>query len=186
VVFREKQMNIFDLYEARCRGDGGAVHRDIIEHLPTLKRLADECESVVEFGVRTGNSTVAFLASKAKRVVSYDLAEIRLVLPNDCADRLTMLRENTAMLRDIPECDLLFIDTLHTYEQVKAELRHAHRVSTYIVFHDTVNYGGRDEGNDQGVGIVSAIFEFLAKSNNWCVWEHHTNNNGLTVLLRLS
>lgn len=177
-------MTIDDVFHARCRGEAGAIHRDILEHMPTLRRLADGCASVVEFGTRTGNSTIAFLASRARRVDSYDIAEVCLFLPDDCAERWTFHRNDTSTLADIPGCDMLFIDTLHSYGQVKAELRHAGRVARFLVFHDTVTFGSHDENHTQGPGICSAVFEFLARHPEWRVSEHYSHNNGLTVLAR--
>lgn len=56
--------NLRELFHARLRGEG-AGHADIIEHLPLLHYLATQCTHITEFGVRTGNSTVAFLAGLA-------------------------------------------------------------------------------------------------------------------------
>ena len=46
---------------------------DINQHLPTLKRYSDQCEVVVEMGVRNVVSTWAFLASNAREIISYDI-----------------------------------------------------------------------------------------------------------------
>jgi hypothetical protein len=39
---------------------------DINEHIPVLKRYADMCEHVTEFGVRSGVSTWAWIMSNSK------------------------------------------------------------------------------------------------------------------------
>ena len=42
---------------------------------------------------------------------------------------------------DIEETDLLFIDTLHTYDQLAAELaRHGMKARRWIVLHDTTTF----------------------------------------------
>jgi hypothetical protein len=46
---------------------------------------------------------------------------------------------NTAELPSIPECDVLLIDSLHTYAHVMAELKHATSVKETIIFHDTTD-----------------------------------------------
>ena len=46
---------------------------DINEHLPTLKKYAEQCNSIVEFGVRDGCSTYGLLAGRPKFMVSYDI-----------------------------------------------------------------------------------------------------------------
>ena len=178
-------MDIEALFLQRQAGEGGANHMDIVEHMGTLRALADQVATVVEFGVRTGNSTVAFLASNCRHVISYDIADPQFAPAADVAHKWAFRRADTAGLDFIPACGLLFIDTLHTYAQVKAELEHAGKVARYLVFHDTVNYGGRDEGNANGYGIMSAILEFLATNPEWRVDAHFKNCNGLTVLRRV-
>ena len=46
---------------------------DINEHLKTLKKYGEECENIVEMGVRTIVSTWAFLSSNPKNMTSIDL-----------------------------------------------------------------------------------------------------------------
>jgi len=71
---------------------------------------------------------------------------------------------------DIEETDLLFVDTDHTYAQVKAELeRHAHKVRRYLIFHDTVTYKE----------IVPAIEETLV---DWYTLEDIRTQHGLLIL----
>ena len=49
---------------------------DINEHIPTLKRYADLCEHVTEFGVRSAVSTWAWVASNAKTIRCYDITVV--------------------------------------------------------------------------------------------------------------
>jgi hypothetical protein len=84
----------------------------------------------------------------------------------------------------IEETDMLFVDTLHTYGQVKGELeRHGNQARKYIVFHDTVSFGlvGEDYRKP---GINLAIQEFMRDNPHWVLFEHYENNNGLTILAR--
>jgi hypothetical protein len=46
---------------------------DINEHLHTLKKYTEECNTVVEMGVRSIVSTWAFLAGNPKKLISLDL-----------------------------------------------------------------------------------------------------------------
>ena len=46
---------------------------DINEHLETLKKYAQECDIIVEMGVRSIVSTWAFLAANPKKLISLDL-----------------------------------------------------------------------------------------------------------------
>ena len=105
-----------ELYKNHCERAS-----DINELLPILKEYASKVDRVTEFGVRTGCSTVAFLNSSAKQVVSYDIddCEVAHYLKTLAPDRFTFIREDTSKIFNIAETDMLFIDTLHTYEQVK-------------------------------------------------------------------
>src|SRR5687767_12744154 len=48
------------------------IHSDIHEHLPTLRKLASECDVVVEFGTWTCKSTTALLLGARRKVISCD------------------------------------------------------------------------------------------------------------------
>lgn len=167
---------------------------DINEHLQLLYELALECEHVTEMGVRFGDSTRAFL--KAGAILrSYDI---------QLDDKVTSLfkRSDSAGLDvkyikadvrqiEIEETDLLFIDTWHSYPQLKHELHlHGNKARKYLVFHDTWTYGVRDESWDKNKkpvgteGLLPAIIRFMIDNPHWKFKEFRTNNNGLTVLER--
>lgn len=163
---------------------------DINEHLPALKVVADVCSHVTEFGVRDVVSTYAFLESKAPTIRAYD---INYSNPN-MTDALKVAEKKGKDLKfiigstlevDIEETDLLFIDTLHTCEQLKAELnRHSRKVNKFMAFHDVVTFGYRDEnGNTVApTGLLPAIFGFLAARPIWRVFYFNPANNGLLIL----
>lgn len=159
---------------------------DINEHLPALYALAFKCNTIVEFGTRSGHSTAALLAGLDNTVGtalhSYDIAPQQFTPA--ALDLVTwhFTQADTSDLYAIPECDLLFIDTLHTCDQVRAELRCARYVRRWIAFHDTVLFGWRDEHPGHGPGIMQAILEFLAEHPQWRVLSHNPANNGLLVL----
>lgn len=160
-------------YEELCR-----TPSDINEHLPTLRRYADECDHVTEFGVRGCVSLHAFLASKASKVVAYDIADVAV----PACDKLTFINADVLTV-EICLTELLFIDTLHTYAQLSAELaRHSPQVLDYIVMHDTTMFG--DAGEDGGRGLNVAISEFLAENPEWSECYRSHANNGLTILER--
>jgi hypothetical protein len=159
---------------------------DINEHLPTLHELAKDCQHVTELGTRSGNSTLALLAAQPRRLVCYDLVRLPQV------DQLAALAGQTEFVfhqedvlqADIEETDLLFIDTRHTYDQLREELRrHAARARRYIVLHDTTTFGERGEAEGQQ-GLWPAVEEFLSEGT-FRLKQRFTNNNGLTVLERL-
>jgi hypothetical protein len=169
---------------------------DINEHLPTLKRYTEECKIVVELGVRNIISTWAFLAGKPETLISIDIVnpEHQPVKPTCTISEIYEIaknnnvnfefRQENTLVNDIPQCDLLFIDTYHTYNQLRAELfRHSSKSNKYIILHDTVSFG--INGEDGGKGLQQAVNEFLMYDKKWKVHEVFTNNNGLTILRRL-
>lgn len=170
------------LYEAVCR-----VPSDIHEHCPTLHALARDSRHVTELGTRTGNSTIALLHAQPDRLVCYD----RLDFPHLNLLRLLAGRTEFVCHRadvrevEIEETDLLFIDTLHTYNQLRHELHlHARKARRYIVLHDTTTFAERGEIDGQG-GLWPAVEEFLALGT-FRLQQRYENNNGLTILEAVS
>ncbi len=162
---------------------------DINEHLPTLRKYAEQCDHVTEFGVRWICSTWALLVAKPKILISYDIIEPSNILSvaqhaKQHGVHFEFKLENTLEV-DIEPTELLFIDTLHTYTQLNAELEmHAEKVSRFIILHDTVSFGTVGEDRvDKGLNF--AIDEFIQATEQWKVLETFTNNNGLTVLSRI-
>lgn len=164
---------------------------DIYQHLPKLLEIADDCETVTEFGVREAVSSKAFLASNAK-VISYDientpeatqLFNIAKMLGKDCQYISDPVKGNT-LTNNIEPTDFLFIDTYHSYDQLSQELeRHHDKVKKYIGMHDTQTYGFNGEDNSDK-GLLHAIIEFLTKHPEWKIKYHSIYNNGLTILER--
>jgi hypothetical protein len=169
-----KETTIEERYEELCR-----TPSDINEHLPVLRLYADRCEHVTEFGVRGCVSLHAFLASKAKKVTAYDIANVAVP---EC-EKLTFINADVLAV-SIDRTDMLFIDTLHTADQLRDELDlHSAKVQKYLAFHDTAIYG--EHGEDGGPGLNGVIAKFLIDVEPW--WREcyrSTANNGLTILER--
>ena len=87
---------------------------------------------------------------------------------------------------DIKETDMLFIDTLHTYQQVKGELRFANKVRKYIAFHDTWSHGVGSRDIVGEPGITNAINEFLVKYPEWKKIYEVNFNHGLIILEKVT
>jgi hypothetical protein len=165
---------------------------DINEHLDTLRRYAEECETIIELGTGQTISTWAFLISKPKKFITVDIVHpsTRGIDFQEIENEAKNLNINFEFILsdsrkvDLPEHDLLFIDTLHNYSVLKEELlTHHNKTKKYIIFHDTISFGNKDEmGN--GIGLVPAIKEFLKNNPDWQEKETYTNNNGLTVLIK--
>ncbi|MCA9058464.1 MAG: class I SAM-dependent methyltransferase, partial [Planctomycetaceae bacterium] len=158
---------------------------DINEHCDTLRQLANESDVVVEFGMRHGVSTVALLAGQPKRLISYDLNQdpIAEVLKQRQGDTEFSFVQGDSLSVTIEQCDLLFIDTRHTADQLTLELqRHAENVRRRIVLHDTQIFGER--GEDAGPGLLPALRQFLKERPEKSVVSHTQANHGLTVISR--
>jgi len=177
---------------------------DINEHIPTIIKYGSECEHITEMGVRWVVSTWAWLASTPKKLVSYDLhnpsrwgRSIDPVIETAKQYGLDFtFIEQDVLKVEIEETDLLFIDTWHTYDQLKKELEiHSPKVRKYICFHDTTSFEFNDESlqhenswnkETSGKGIWPAIEEFLEENKDtWTLKERFTNNNGFTIIERI-
>ena len=208
-----------DLLELRYK-EHSTYPKDIDEHLPILKKYALECDHITEMGVRCIVSTWALLMGKPKRLVSVDILhplvnaknikcdiphhthsinEVEEVSKNIGCDFEFILENTCNPSFEIEETDLLFIDTLHCYEQLTRELElHADKVRKYIIFHDTEKFARNNSenwGNPKAVnpflqegtfisdkGLKNVVEEFLEEHKEWRIKKHYTNNNGLTIL----
>jgi|688.fasta_scaffold240882_3 hypothetical protein len=178
-------MNKIDhFYSLRC-----AENSDICQHLPTLKEYAEKCDVIVELGVRSIVSTWAFLAGRPKQLISVDikhpdhysdydnnctLIDVKVAADEEGID--FQFIQGSSLEVEIPECDMIFFDTLHTFNQLSHELAlHANKAKKYLVFHDTVTY--KDE-------LMPAITNFLLTSfkKNWVIVAEFENNNGMLIM----
>lgn len=182
---------ILDNHNRLCR-----TSSDINEHLPVLKKYAEECKHITEFGVRWIVSTWSFLAANPSRMISYDI-----VHPRDFGARIETVEEaareagisfefklQSVLDADIEPTDLLFIDTYHIASQIKQELAlNAGKVKKYIIFHDTTLFETMGENHVAGEGIWKEIESFLENNKKtWVLKERLTNNNGLTIIQRIA
>ncbi|WP_397571672.1 glycosyltransferase [Schlesneria sp. T3-172] len=176
------QVTLEDLYRSAVE-----TPSDINEHCDKLRQLAACCETVVEFGMRRGVSTVALLAGQPANFISVDLIAdpiAELLAANAWRTRFEF-RLGSSLSVTIPECDLLFIDTQHTARQLRGELRrHESRVRHWIAFHDTEIFGER--GDDGGPGLLVALEEFLTEHSEWQPLFHAQHNHGFTIIGRVT
>ena len=168
---------------------------DINEHLETLRDLASECNHVTEMGVRGIVSTWAFVEGlkTGGTLISIDIqfpaiygGDLKPII-DECKEKginFTFRLGDTRKI-EIEPTDLLFVDTLHRYSQLKIELAlHADKARKYLIFHDTTNFETIGE-NEIDKGLWLAIEEFLAEHKEWKLKFRHTNCNGLTALERI-
>lgn len=172
-----------------------ALHsNDICEHVPTLRRYASLSRTITEFGVRDGFSTIGLLAGYPQFMTSYDISppgsfldlEQTIKEAQSLGISYQFIQQDVRSLAEIVPTDLLFIDTLHTYAQLRFELEHfAKYVQKFIILHDTVSFAHHDEIPGTGKsGLIAAITDFLLDTD-WEVGATYPNCNGLTILSKL-
>ncbi len=179
------------------------ISSDINEHIPTIVRYGQECNTIIEMGVRSIVSTWGWLGCAPEKLTCYDIhdpsrwgADIKSVYETaEAYDIEFEFIQANVLEIEIPETDLLFIDTWHTYDQLKAELEiHSKNVKKYICFHDTTSYEFTNEssmhenvweGDTSNRGIWPAIEEFLEDNKEWKLKERFKNNNGFTIIERI-
>jgi hypothetical protein len=189
------------------------------EHILTFYNYTKECKSVCEIGIEGGFSTWGFLMglfdNKTKFenepdlfYVGVDISEYPII--DECKDickninlDFTFIKENSIYV-NIPQVDLLYIDSWHVYGHLKRELEHLHsKANKYIIMHDTSIDGEDGESVRRGWDIVKqsketgyseeeikkglwpAILEFLDNHPEWILKERFTNCYGLTILERI-
>lgn len=174
--------------EDRFRRLCGEQH-DISEHLGLLRGLAMDplVHTIVEIGFRTGVSATA-LATAGKMLTCIDIDPCTTAVRklNVLAPNFNFLQRDSLNVQ-IPSCDLLHIDSLHTYKQLFSELqKHAPRCRKWIAMHDTETFAHKGKDGSKP-GLKDAIDHFL-DSETGKPWRHLLslcNNNGMTILERV-
>ncbi len=158
---------------AREYHDACKRHSDIVEHLPTFVRVADElqAQTVIELGTRGGVSTVAWLYAMEEldgHLWSVDLGD----LPERKHDRWTFIEGNDIdpkVVKQLPDgADIVFIDTIHTYQHTLAELNvyiHKVRPGGKILLHDTEVHSFRAHRHQPPFPVKAAVKEFCTEEN---------------------
>ena len=171
-----------------------AARGDTAEHLPLLRDLAERANGrVVEFGVRNVVSTWALLAGRPRELVSVDIVAPPAALVDEATRAAnaagvpwSFVLGDTRTISRVA-CEFLFIDTLHTNTQLRAELtRHAPGVTRWIAMHDTETFG--EVGEDESApGLRAAISRFLSleAGRSWRIVHDVAHCNGLVVLERV-
>lgn len=164
---------------------GKSVKRDLNDHFDTLKALAAKCTHVTEF-TKKRESTLALAGGKPVKLVTYTkepdilLKQIVLVRPPDSTE--IYADTDSLMVPEIDETDLLYLDTVHSAERLRMELKnHAKNVRRFIVVRGTGSNGVVAEGT-KGEGLFYAIEEFIKDNPDAFVLHHAENQWGITVI----
>lgn len=198
-------MNIHDLYEEALKvapfdlpsnpigfpPESGRRKGDMTAHLPVLKYFATRSNHVTEFGLREGYSTMALASGlyyKTRKLVSYDIVRHPI---HDIFEKIEFpcewefhLQDTIAPDLEIAQTDFLFIDDLHTYNQVSRELaQHGDKVKKFLGFHDTYSQGERSLDREGEEGILRAIQEYTHRG--WKLLYKADFNHGLQIYERM-
>ncbi len=199
------------LYEHHCRESS-----DIVDHIPVLRQLSQECSSVVEIGVRSMVSTWGIFqglsesAASTRSYLGIDLVypptntfntAQRLAEANGISFQFWQINDMTINVADMGSIDMLFIDSLHTYCHLTYELeKFCPIVRKYITLHDTSEpWGNGDDNTYFGDyseypaeydrckrGLWPAVVDFLARHPEWILQERRLNCHGFTILKRVA
>ena len=159
-------MNFHEEHIQRC-----SEWSDIVDHLPRL--YAETCRytapQVVELGVRSGNSTCAFLAAVETvggHVWSVDPDRAHVPPHWFDSDLWTFVQaDDLAVVDEAPTCDVLMVDTTHAFEQTLRELTAYFwkvRKGGVILLHDTELERPELSPHDDPFPVRRATEEFLA------------------------
>lgn len=170
------------LYHARKN-----TPHNIDQHLPVIREFAAKCKHVTEFGTDRGWSTSALLVSGCPVVRSYDINRcpevdtMEELAQREGVDYRFTLGDTREV--DIEETDLLFVDTDHTYQQVKAELsRHKDKVRRFIAFHDTATFPAIIQAIEEEIGEGWLVVYCTSKQHG--LWIFERSEVGLRIFKR--
>jgi hypothetical protein len=150
-------------------------------------QYAKKCINGMELGFGQGRASFALLLGLERlySVDTYHEPNIKNMLVDYFGDKLITIESETFDFVDYDSVDLLLVDSVHTYDQVKKELKaHSLKINKYIMFHDTVSYGAI--GQDNNDGIVKAINEFLEENKEWKIIYEVSNNHGFMILEKIN
>ena len=199
-----------DNYEHECN-----TLSDIQAYIPILRDLARECPSVIEIGTRHMNSTWGIFKGLSENphhsyipYESYLGIDINKPPYNRGKPIKAMAKKHNIyfqfwkkddMTINLPLCDLLFIDSLHTYCHLSYELeKFCDSVCKYIALHDTSPpWGYQDDAeycgnrseypdwiNREKRGLWQAVIDFLEKHPEWELYKRYETFPGFTILKR--
>ncbi len=156
-----------------------ATKSDIQAHLPKLKALAEQYGTVLECGFRHGTSAIALLAGGAT-VTSIDVEdceEARAKVEALAPESFTFKKADSLKFKP-KQVGLVFLDTLHTYEHLSAELAKYSKYAKCIAMHDT------DAKWNKKARTYNAVLDFLKANNDWRLQSHSEECHGFTIIVK--
>lgn len=179
--------SVKDMYDLVCKKD--PLKDSIIYDMDVILAIAKEVDHITELGVHKCNSIYGWLAGEPKKVVGVDIKsqpewEVLKEIVADTTLNLELIISNDLEVV-LEETDLLFIDSLHTYNHVCALLRiHQEKVKKYIVLHDVYTIDGTVGKGKIGPQLHKAVMRFLDITDEWKEIKH-TRDCGLFFMERV-
>lgn len=177
-----QQLVLADLYGQVVRG-----WSDIQGHLDTFVHAAIDADTIIELGVRSGISTIAWLHGLNGRghLWSVDIQPRPELIPD--VDNWTFIQADDCsdeVLDQLPEqVDIVFIDTSHAYDQTLRELELYYprvKAGGRIFLHDTELGSPEDAPGDEPFPVKRAIEKFC--TDHELVWMNYEHCYGLGVI----
>jgi hypothetical protein len=183
-------------------------------HLGLIRALTRPNDTIVEIGVRQMSCTLAFLASRPAHYIAvdlfvpmYDRVKPAEFVANALGTTFEFIQGDVLEV-ELPSADILMLDSLHSYAQLRAELaRLSVNITRFIFIHGTAApWSQQDEvpgpvllskltasanltrSVSERRGVWPAIVDFLASEPGllWMLWKRDNTARGLTVLRRQS
>ena len=155
---------------------------DMYKRLDYIQKTFIGVETITEFGPFQGCSTAAWISLRPKKFVTVDRG-VSLDIPvfQQAAEEVGVSFKfviGNDIEIDIEPCELLFIDTMHTEDHTFNELlRHADKISKYLVFHDV---------NPNRFNTLKGINKWWVNHSEWQLKYQDFEDCGFMVLEKLS
>lgn len=176
-ILKSSYSDMNELLKDFCSKNHVQWYTDILIKYANKVQIKD----VTELGIYQGISTSAFLTTNISSLKSYDITLSKMPIPlfkKLNKDIMWTVDIKNSVIDIINPTDLLFIDTVHTYEHLQKELTLHHKnVSNYIIIHDT-NYPVKKSKKK----VYNAVLEFVEAAPGWKVDLQITEHTGLMVL----
>ena len=178
------QSNSRSLYASFNR----AYKTDCVYHHEVLREITSQADVrvVAECGVYQGWSTALFMTCDIDSLYSYEVdfqhvAPLILAFMQAKGDISWSLYSHNTIADPIAPADLVFLDTVHTYEFVQQEIAlQAPHAAKYIAVHDA-NYPNEPTPKK----VRDAVTEYANNSNGvWKIDLDSSHGTGIIVLKR--
>lgn len=183
----ENSKSLQEMYDM-MREEYASAHGDPIWYVDTLKKYTENADTVCEFGVWNGFSSIVFTLNGVKDITSCDIdfsrcnTDLIESLAKEEGVNLNFVEENSVSGNNHYKADFIFFDTIHTYDHVKQELeRRAGDANKFFAVHDT-NYPPPRKNPTKLVR--DAVYEFIDANEEFELELEDKTSTGIIVVKR--